>query len=48
MVTLDKTFVLKLLNKLANVSDQGPKGETWQSDELRAIIRDLANVCQAR
>lgn len=44
MVTLDKEFVVRLLRKLSNSSDLGPRGEAWQSDELRELVGQLESA----
>jgi hypothetical protein len=43
-VVLDKSLILRLLDRLSHTADEGPAGPSWQSEELQSIIAQLKNA----
>jgi hypothetical protein len=43
---LEREFAFRLLRKLHTCTDEGPKGKSWQSAELRMLIDALERVVQ--
>ena len=40
-IRLQKTIIEKVISKLYELEDNGPKGEGWKSDELIELIHIL-------